>query len=80
VEVARQAGCRSHLLQSARDLDPSWLDGAAAVGVTAGASAPEELVQELVDALRSLGATAVDTLQVAEERVQFSLPPELTAR
>jgi len=79
VEVARQSGCRSFLLQTAQELDPSWLDGAEAVGVTAGASAPEELVRALVAALESLGATGVETLTVAQERVQFSLPQELTA-
>jgi 4-hydroxy-3-methylbut-2-enyl diphosphate reductase len=79
VEVARQAGCRSHLLQSAADLDPRWLDGAKAVGVTAGASAPEELVRELVAALEASGALGVEALEVAEERVQFSLPRELTS-
>jgi 4-hydroxy-3-methylbut-2-enyl diphosphate reductase len=78
VEVAREAGSRSHLLQTARDLDASWLDGATAVGVTAGASAPEVLVQELVEALRRLGARDVESLNVAEERVQFSLPRELS--
>jgi 4-hydroxy-3-methylbut-2-enyl diphosphate reductase len=77
VEVALEAGARSHLLQTANDLDPAWLEGAAAVGVTAGASAPEDLVQELVARLESLGATAVEGLRVAEERVQFSLPREL---
>ncbi|MHC4549339.1 MAG: 4-hydroxy-3-methylbut-2-enyl diphosphate reductase [Planctomycetota bacterium] len=78
VEVANQAGSRSYLLQSARNLDPAWLEGATRVGVTAGASAPEQLVEELVGTLRSHGATGVDTLRVAEERVQFTLPEELT--
>jgi len=77
VEVARQAGARSYLLQSASDLDPKWLEGARAVGVTAGASAPEELVRELLSALESKGARGIETLKVAEERVQFSLPREL---
>jgi len=77
VEVARQAGARSHLLQTAADLDPTWLEGATAVGVTAGASAPEELVQQLVETLKEHGATVVERLTVAEERVQFSLPAEL---
>jgi 4-hydroxy-3-methylbut-2-enyl diphosphate reductase len=77
VEVARQAGARSYLLQSAADLDPKWLEGARAVGVTAGASAPEELVRELVSALEAKGARGIETLKVAEERVQFSLPREL---
>jgi len=79
VEVARQAGARSYLLQSAKDLDPKWLEGARAVGVTAGASAPEELVRELVRALEAKGARGIETLKVAEERVQFSLPRELAA-
>jgi 4-hydroxy-3-methylbut-2-enyl diphosphate reductase len=79
VEVARQAGCRSYLLQSAKDLDPKWLEGARAVGVTAGASAPEELVRDLISALEGKGARGIETLKVAEERVQFSLPRALTA-
>ena len=79
VEVAIQAGSSSYLLQSARDLDPSWLDGATRVGVTAGASAPEKLVLELVESLKGLGATDVVGLTVAEEHVQFSLPQELTS-
>jgi 4-hydroxy-3-methylbut-2-enyl diphosphate reductase len=77
VEVAIQAGVRSYLLQTAGDLDPAWLDGATHVGVTAGASAPEQLVQELIQALHTHGATGVDTIRVAAERVQFSLPAEL---
>jgi len=77
VEVARQAGCRSYLLQTAKDLDPKWLEGARAIGVTAGASAPEELVRELLSALEAKGARGIETLKVAEERVQFSLPREL---
>ncbi|MHC4409369.1 MAG: 4-hydroxy-3-methylbut-2-enyl diphosphate reductase [Planctomycetota bacterium] len=77
VEVAKVMGCGSYLLQSASELDPSWLDGATGVGVTAGASAPEVLVQELIDALRTHGATGVETLKLTEERVQFQLPSEL---
>ena len=79
VEVAREAGSRSHLLQEARELDPDWLEGVDHVGVTAGASAPERLVEELIDRLRFLGARSVRTLRVAEERVRFSLPQELAA-
>jgi len=77
VEVAREAGARSYLIQSARELNAAWLAGAAAVGVTAGASAPELLVQELLDELARQGARGVETLEVARERVQFSLPREL---
>jgi len=79
VEVAREAGSRSYLLQEASELDPEWLAGVSHVGVTAGASAPERLVDELIERLRALGAGAVRTLRVAEERVQFSLPQELAA-
>ena len=79
VEVAREAGSRSYLLQEASELDPEWLAGVSHVGVTAGASAPERLVDELIDRLRALGAGSVRTLRVAEERVQFSLPQELAA-
>ena len=79
VEVAIEAGSRSYLLQSARDLDPAWLDGVTRVGLTAGASAPEGLVQELVEKLKELGADGVESHRVAVERVQFSLPRELTA-
>ena len=77
VEVAKGMGCASYLLQSADELDPAWLEDAAGVGVTAGASAPEVLVQELVEALKGHGATAVETLTLTEERVQFQLPSEL---
>lgn len=79
VEVAIESGSRSYLLQSARDLDPVWLDGVTRIGLTAGASAPESLVQELVERLKELGGGGVESLRVAEERVQFSLPAELTA-
>ena len=78
VEVAQVAGCRSYLLETAADLQDSWVSGATAVGVTAGASAPEVLVQELLDALQTRGATDVETLRLTEERVQFSLPKELS--
>ncbi len=78
VEVAQVAGCRSYLLETAADLQDSWVAGAKAVGVTAGASAPEVLVQELLEALRTLGAADVETLRLTEERVQFSLPKDLS--
>ncbi|MGH7162421.1 MAG: 4-hydroxy-3-methylbut-2-enyl diphosphate reductase [Planctomycetota bacterium] len=78
-EVALEAGSRSYLIQSAADFDAAWLEGARAVGVTAGASAPETLVAELVEELRRHGAQRVSTLSVADERVQFTLPAGLRA-
>ena len=79
VEIASKAGARSHLVQSAADIDPAWLAGAACVGVSAGASAPEVLVEEVVERLRRLGATRVDSLPVVNEGVVFQLPAELRA-
>jgi 4-hydroxy-3-methylbut-2-en-1-yl diphosphate reductase len=76
-EIAAEMGTRAYLIADATVLDPVWLDGAQAVGVTAGASAPEHLVQELVDRLRDLGATAVEILPGVDENVRFKMPPEL---
>ena len=77
VEIAAKASARSHLVQSAAEIDPAWLAGADSVGVTAGASAPEVLVEEVVERLRQLGATRGDSLPVVNEGVVFQLPAEL---
>ncbi|MDE3009875.1 MAG: 4-hydroxy-3-methylbut-2-enyl diphosphate reductase [Pseudomonadota bacterium] len=78
-EVAEQSGARAYLLDRATDLDPVWLDGATRVGVTAGASAPEILVQDVVDRLRALGAFEVHELDGTPENVTFPLPKGLAA-
>jgi 4-hydroxy-3-methylbut-2-enyl diphosphate reductase len=80
VEVARAAGARAERLADARELRPAWLDSVSAVGVTAGASAPESLVESLVARLVDLGCGPVETLPGPEERLSFALPPELAAR
>jgi len=77
VEIALKVGKRSHLVQTAADIDPAWLAGADCVGVSAGASAPEVLVEEVVERLRRLGATRVDSLPARNEGVVFQLPAEL---
>jgi 4-hydroxy-3-methylbut-2-enyl diphosphate reductase len=74
-EVADSAGARGYLLGSAAELDPGWLTGATRVGVSAGASTPEHLVQGLVDRLRELGATDVRTVETRVEDVFFAPPP-----
>jgi 4-hydroxy-3-methylbut-2-enyl diphosphate reductase len=74
VEVARSLGCASHLIPEASAVDPAWFEGVDTVGVTSGASAPEWLVDELVDALRQRGAGEVREVQVVPEDVHFSLP------
>ena len=81
VELGAKAGARSYLVQDASDVDPAWIAGADCVGVTAGASAPELLVQGVVARLRELasGAASVDSLPHVEEGVVFQLPAELRA-
>jgi 4-hydroxy-3-methylbut-2-enyl diphosphate reductase len=77
VEVARNAGARARLIEHGGAIDPAWLAGVRAVGLTAGASTPEALVQEAIARLRSLGCTAVRAVTTAEEHVAFPLPREL---
>jgi 4-hydroxy-3-methylbut-2-enyl diphosphate reductase len=81
VEIANRSGARGHLVQSARDIDPAWLEGVRCVAVTAGASAPEVLVQEVVERLRALAGpdTEVASLPLVDEGVVFQLPAELRA-
>ena len=79
-EIAEEAGVRSHLIADATELDPSWVHEAEAVGVTAGASAPEALVEGVVEALRALGATDVIESPGIDENVEFRLPAELVRR
>jgi 4-hydroxy-3-methylbut-2-enyl diphosphate reductase len=74
-EVAQAAGARAYLLGRATELDPSWLDAARRVGVTAGASTPEHLVEELIERLRVLGADDVQTVETRVEDVFFAPPP-----
>jgi 4-hydroxy-3-methylbut-2-enyl diphosphate reductase len=77
-EVAEMAGVKAILIQQASDLDPDALADVTRVGVTAGASTPEFLVQEVVAYCQRLGAVEVDDLTVTEENVKFLLPAELT--
>ena len=76
-ELAQRSGARAYLLDRAEQIDPAWLDGVRRVGVTAGASAPEVLVRELVDRLHDLGASAVAELDGRPENVTFRMPREL---
>jgi 4-hydroxy-3-methylbut-2-enyl diphosphate reductase len=79
VEIARKAGLPAHLVQTADEIEPAWLEGVGCVGVTAGASAPEVLVAAVIERLRALadGEVRVDTQPVSNEGVVFQLPPEL---
>jgi 4-hydroxy-3-methylbut-2-enyl diphosphate reductase len=76
-EVARNMGVPAYMVDAAADLDPQWVLGAARVGVTAGASAPEVLVRELIERLQALGATEVREMAGITESVVFPLPKSL---
>ena len=77
VEVARNEGIDARLIDDARDIDPAWLAECHTVGLTAGASTPETLVQDAIARLQTLGFPEVRDLQTAEENVSFPLPREL---
>ena len=78
VEVALEAGARSsYRVDYARELDESWFDGALTIGVTSGASVPDDLVHEVLDWLAERGYTDLEEVESAEEKLIFSLPPEL---
>ena len=74
VDVARAAGADAHLIDNETQVQDAWLEGARVVGITSGASAPEELVQRLVDFFRTRGTTDVEELEVLREDVRFMLP------
>ena len=77
VEVARRCGTDARLIGRADEIDPAWLDGIGAVGLTAGASAPELLVREVVDRLSQLRKVDEQTVLTAEEKMVFKLPRQL---
>ena len=79
-EVAKNVGAEARMVNDAAELKPEWLAGKKRVGVTAGASAPEILVKEVLDRLKALGAGNVTELPGAAETVVFSLPRGLAAR
>jgi 4-hydroxy-3-methylbut-2-enyl diphosphate reductase len=80
VEVAREHGAESHLIDNATQVRPEWHEGARVVGITSGASAPEQLVQELVSYFRELGTTDVSEFEVVQEDVRFMLPKTIRQR
>ncbi len=76
-ELAEKQGAAAHLIDGAEHIDPAWLAGATRIGVTAGASAPEVLVQGVIARLKELGADHVEHLEGEPENVVFALPKEL---
>jgi len=77
VEVAQADGVRAYLIDDVSEIDPVWLEGARTVGITAGASAPEHLVQEAIDFFRRSGVSQVEEWDGIREDVVFALPPEI---
>jgi 4-hydroxy-3-methylbut-2-enyl diphosphate reductase len=76
-EIGAATGTPTWLLADGSELDPAWVAGAAVVGITAGASAPEAMVEHVIDALRALGPVDVSTLAGIEEHIEFRLPRAL---
>lgn len=76
-ELAERCGAKAYLIDDASMLQNAWFDGANSVGVTAGASAPELLVEQVISALKERGATSVENLSGREENITFSLPKDL---
>ena len=76
-EIGADTGVPSYLIDDAPCLDLDWLDGVSTIGITAGASAPEELVDELLEKLKQFGEISLEMVSGVEENIQFKLPPEL---
>jgi 4-hydroxy-3-methylbut-2-enyl diphosphate reductase len=76
-EIGLELGVPSYLIEDAKALDPAWIAGKQRIGITAGASAPDTLVQELIETLRRFGDIEVSALPGVDENVRFRLPPEL---
>jgi 4-hydroxy-3-methylbut-2-enyl diphosphate reductase len=79
-ELAERLGSRSYLIDGPEQIDPAWIDEASAIAVTAGASAPENVVQAVCHRLQELGANTISQERGVDESIQFSLPKELRLR
>jgi len=80
VEVSKDRSIPAYLIDDASELDEAWLDGVGTVGLTSGASAPEVLVEEVIDWFKARGTQTVDTVTVVDEDVEFSMPSVLARK
>jgi 4-hydroxy-3-methylbut-2-enyl diphosphate reductase len=80
VEVSKDRSVPAYLVDEAAEIDPAWLEGVETVGLTSGASAPEVLVEEVIDWFRARGTIEVDTVLVVDEDVEFAMPSNLARR
>jgi 4-hydroxy-3-methylbut-2-enyl diphosphate reductase len=76
-EIGEESGLPSYLIADGSELNPKWLEGAKVIGLTAGASAPEVLVEDVIDRLRRLGPVEVSIMDGRQEKIEFKLPAEL---
>jgi 4-hydroxy-3-methylbut-2-enyl diphosphate reductase len=76
-EIGEESGLPSYLIADGSELDPKWLEGVKVIGLTAGASAPEVLVEDVIDRLRRLGPVEVSIMDGRQEKIEFRLPAEL---
>ena len=76
-DVAARAGTPSYMVDNAEELKPEWFEGKTCVGLTAGASAPDVLVQQVIERMRALGAVSVRSLAGVQETIKFPLPKGL---
>ena len=76
-EIGSEAGLPSYLVADGSEVDPAWLEGVHRIGITAGASAPDVLVEDVINALRRFGPVEISTLPGIEEKIQFRLPQQL---
>jgi len=79
-ELAERLGSRAYLIDGPQQIDPVWVNEATAIAVTAGASAPENIVRAVCERLQELGADTISQEHGVDETVQFSLPKELRLR
>jgi 4-hydroxy-3-methylbut-2-en-1-yl diphosphate reductase len=77
VEVCQKIGVPAYLIDDLSEVQPEWLEGVETVAVTAGASAPENLVEGLIRSLQGSGYTELEEMEIKEEDVRFNLPSEL---
>jgi 4-hydroxy-3-methylbut-2-enyl diphosphate reductase len=77
VEVARREGCRAELIEDASHLQLGWLEGVGTIGLTAGASAPDFLVHDVLETLRLLGPVSLSETTTTQETVHFALPTQV---
>ena len=76
-EVAEISGARAYLIEDASKIDPAWVENVQCVGITAGASAPEHLVQDVVAYFKAMGVEQLEEIEAVKEKVTFAPPPEL---